>query len=292
MAFGRLVPAPEWLGVMGENAMSIMPTLDDDFATTGAPPVTTGRSRAQMPKVEVLPDIYSFPQKKRLPPMVAAAMGFAAAATLLFGAERFVPHPYKPSDWMGGYAAAMNEARKEGELAAQIRYDVQLREVELQYQGQLKEIESAANAWQEQYKTALSGYVEHYRAVWNRANIYAQATADIQKQYVAARTQLAGQTVRGQINMANRATEFGLWLGLLNPDLERQTLNYAGRVRQQALAELDAAAQGGVTISVDGWDTGLVDPATVAQDINALPPFTLPEHERRPVTVPQLQLEG
>lgn len=264
-----------------------MPTLDDDFnANNAAPPVKTGRSLAQMPKLEALPDIYSFPQKKRLPPMVVAAMGFVAAAGLLLGAERFVPHPYKPSDWMGGYASAMAEARKEGELAAQIQYDVQLRQVEVQYQGQLKEIESAANAWQEQYRTAMTGYVEHYRAVWNRANIYAQATADIQKQYVAQRTQLASQTVRGQTGMANLATQLGLFAGLFNPELERQSLDYAARVRQQALAQLDSAAQGGVTLSVDGWDDGLIDPAAVARDIYSLPPLTLPPYQGRVITAP------
>lgn len=260
--------------------------LDDDFVADDTPPVTSGRSRAQMPKLETLPDIYSFPQKKRLPPMVVAGIGFAAATALLLGAQRFLPHPYKPSDWMGGYTSAMTEARKEGELAAQIRYDAQLRQVEVQYQTQLKEIESAATAWQEQYKTALTGYVEHYRAVWNRANIYAQATADIQKQYAAARMELAGRTVRGQVNMANRATEFGLWIGLINPDLERQVNNYASRVRQQAFAELDAAAQGGVTISIDGWNDGLVDPQTVANDIERLQPFSAPRYEWRPITVP------
>jgi len=269
-----------------------MPRLDDDFTAGDAPPVTTGRSRAQMPKLETLPDIYSFPQKKRLPPMVVAGMGFAAATALLFGAERFVPHPYKPSDWMGGYASAMNEARKEGELAAQIRYDAQVRQVEVQYQTQLKEIESAANAWQEQYKSALTGYVEHYRATWNRANIYAQATADIQKQYVAARTELAGRTVRGHINMANDATTLGLWIGILSPELERQTLNYAARVRQQALAELDAAARGGVTLSIDGWNDGLVDPQTVARDIQSLPPFSTPRYEWRPIIVPEQPATG
>jgi hypothetical protein len=263
-----------------------MPRLDDDFTVGDAPPVTTGRSRAQMPKLETLPDIYSFPQKKRLPPMVVAGIGFAAATALLFGAERFLPHPYKPSDWMGGYASAMIQARKEGELAAQIRYDAQVRQVEVQYQTQLKEIESAANAWQEQYKTALTGYVEHYRATWNRANIYAQATADIQKQYVAARTELAGRTVRGQVNMANDVTTIGLLLGWINPELERQSLNYADRVRQQALAHLDSAAQGGVTISIDGWNDGLVDPQTVARDIQTLPPFSAPRYEWRPIIAP------
>lgn len=269
-----------------------MPTLDDDFAVDDTPPVTSGRSRAQMPKLETLPDIYSFPQKKRLPPMVVAGIGFAAATALLLGAERFLPHPYKPSDWMGGYASAMTEARKEGELAAQIRYDAQVRQVEVQYQTQLKEIESAATAWQEQYKTALTGYVEHYRAVWNRANIYAQATADIQKQYTAARVELAGRTVRGQVNMANRASEFGLWIGLINPELERQTLNYAARVRQQAFAELDAAAQGGVTISVNGWNDGLIDPQTVANDIQNLQPFSAPRYEWRPIIVPEQPAEA
>lgn len=271
-----------------------LPRLDEDFATNDTPPVTSGRSRAQMPKIEALPDIYSFPQKKRLPPMAAAVLGFAAATVLLFGSERFLPHPYKPSDWTGGYASAMAEARKEGELAAQIRYDVQLRQVEVQYQIQAKEIEGAAAAWQEQYKTALTAYLEHYRTVWHRANNYAQTIADLQKQYAAIRVQTARDSVRGEIEMANRATSFGLLAGLLSPDLERQSLDYASRVRQQALAELDRAAQGGVTISVEGWDDGLVDPRTVAAEIESLQPFSAPRYEWRPITAPAQtpQVEG
>lgn len=264
------------------------PTLDPAAAPeprSGLPGLTNkGRKMLRVPD---LPNVYVSP-KRALHPMIVAGIGFAAAGAIFYGAEMLLPAPYRPSSLIGGYDAAILEARKEGELAAQIRYDAQLRNVDLQHQAQLRQIETAAVQWQEQYRALMTGTVETYRATWTRANIFAQATADIQRQYVQTRTEYARRTLEGERSIANTATTLGYIFGMVSPELGDAAQDFADRARDQALSRLDAAATGGVTISIEGWDTGLTHPDDLARSIQALPPFDLRSFEPAPVTVPDV----
>lgn len=85
--------------------------------------------------------------------------------------------------------------------------------------------------------------------------------------------------------MANAASTFGFWVGLIDPALGEAAQGYADRVRGQALDRLDRAASSGVTVSVEGWDTGLTDPDDLARQIYDLPSLQLPGFQPRPVTV-------
>lgn len=224
--------------------------------------------------------------KRRLHPAVTAAAGFAAAAVLLYGAERLAPDEYKPSQFSGAYESEIQEARKSGELTAQIGYEAQLRNVELQHQAQLKQIETTAVQWQEQHRTVLTGWADNYRTAYQRANIYAQGQVDIQKQYVAARMALTQSTLGGEIGVANTVSMLGLYGGLFSPEFGQSAMNYAEQVRGQALRRLDDAARSGVTVTVEGWNTGLPDPDEFTRQIYALPPLQLPGFEPTPITVP------
>src|ERR1700741_3315820 len=71
------------------------------------------------PLTQDLPDMYELP-RRRLSPMIAGGLAFALVTCAFYGAQTFFPHPYKPSDLMGGYEREMAMARAEGEAVAKV----------------------------------------------------------------------------------------------------------------------------------------------------------------------------
>lgn len=239
-----------------------METIYD--ANASLPPRPRVQAECRAPEYRTLPDLYDPPRRRRLHPMIVAGAMFGCAAALFYSAEATLPVSYKPSTFTGGYEKAIAKARTEGELAARIGYD-----------SKLKVIETAAVQWQEQCRAGLQNFTSYYQAAYARANAYAQATADIQKQYAAARYQTAQGSVAGELGAANTATSIGYLLGFFDEDLGRQSMDFAERARQQALSKLDDAARTGMTVSVDGWNTGLPDPATLPPVIKCDVPTSL-----------------
>lgn len=260
------------------------PVIDADAILESPSP----RALAPLASYAALPDLHDAP-KRRIHPMIVGFLGFAGATIFFYGSEAVAPIALKPSSIIGGYQHNIAEAHKSGELTAQVRYDAQLRGIELQYQGQLKQIESAAGQWQEQYRVSLNGMIEDYRGVYARANIFAQATADLQKQYAAARYSITERSLGGETGMANMATTVGLLGGLFDKDFGDSALAYADQVRGRAFAKLDEAARGGVTVSVEGWNEGLPDPQALQERLRNLPPLRLPTYEPRNIVVPEPQ---
>lgn len=207
---------------------------------------------SRSPNFSDLPDLSERP-RRRLHPMVVAGGAFLLASAAFYGAEALLPPAYKPSVFTGNYARALAQAKSEGELSARIQYD-----------KQLKMYETAAVVWQEQCKASLQALNANYQAVYNRAGVGYQLAADVQKQYTNYRYSIAQNSVGGEIGVANTATTFGYWISLLDPNLGQKSLEFAEAARQQAYAKLDEAAKSGISVSVDGWDTGLVDPASFA----------------------------
>lgn len=197
-----------------------------------------------------LPDLSERPHR-RLHPMVIAGGAFLLASAAFYGSEALLPADYKPSLFIGNYTRQIAKAKAEGELAARIKYD-----------KQLKMYETAAVVWQEQCKASLQALNANYEATYRRAGVGYQLAADVQKQYTNYRYSIAQSSVGGEIGVANTATTFGYWISILDPDLGQKSLEFAEAARQQAYAKLDEAARSGITVSVDGWDTGLVDPAS------------------------------
>jgi len=121
-----------------------MTTIYDANGFNGPSSSSPSRGRAKrMSGYHDLPDLYERP-RKRMHPMLAAGIAFAAAGGLLYGAEAILPDTYKPSRFIGGYAGAIAEARASGELAARVKYD-----------AKLKLIETGAVRWQEQCRAGL-----------------------------------------------------------------------------------------------------------------------------------------
>ncbi|AUW58044.1 hypothetical protein C1T17_07920 [Sphingobium sp. SCG-1] len=197
-----------------------------------------------------LPDLSERP-RRRLHPMVFAGGVFLMASAAFYGAEALLPPSFKPSVFTGGYQREIAKAKSEGELASRIQYD-----------KQLKVYETAAVVWQEQCKASLQALNSNYEAVYRRAGVGYQLAADLQKQYANYRYAIAQSSVGGEIGVANTATTFGYWIGLLDPEMGKQSLEFAENARRQAYAKLDEAAQSGITVSAEGWDDGLVDPAS------------------------------
>jgi len=212
------------------------------------PPRATRPARADY---HDLPDLYE-PSRRRLHPMLVAGFVFIGVSAAFYGAEATLPPGYKPSHFIGGYTRAIAQARSEGELAARIGYD-----------GRLKVIETAAVAWQERCRAGFQNFNNLYQAAYQRANTFAQATVDMQKQYASVRYNFVQSSLGGEMSAANMATSFGYIFGLFDPELGRQSMEFAEAARQQALSKLDDTARSGMTISIEGWDSGLPDPSSL-----------------------------
>lgn len=248
------------------------PILDPAFRSNDA--ADFDRATADHLRPAARPVYSDFPYarpRRRMHPMLAAFFAFGTASGAFYGAEMLAPPTWRPSAIIGGYEQAMAEARKSGELTAQLRYE-----------GQLKQIETAAVQWQEQYKAAANGVLNYYQATYSRAGVYAQATADIQKQYAATRYQIASTTTGGQTTLANLASLIGNALNAYDPSMGQGALDFAQQMREQAYSVLDDAARSGITVSVDGWNSGLASPAEVASAIRDLPPLKLPSFDPDP----------
>ena len=261
-----------------------MSTIYDANADDAGPRPLSG-SITRMSGYHDLPDL-TVPPRRRLNLFVVTGLAFASVTGLFYGGEALLPPSYKPSAFIGGYGKEIEKARKAGELDSQIRYESQLRGVEVQFQTKLKGIETAAIQLQEQCRAGFQNANNLYQAAYQRANIFAQATADIQKQYVASRYQLTQQTVGGEIGAANTATTFGYILNFFDPELGQKSMAFAEAARQQALQKLDDAAKGGMTVSVDGWNQGLPDPASLAPLAKCDLPVIATGEPSTPITVP------
>lgn len=116
-----------------------------------------------------------------------------------------------------------------------------------------------------------------YQASYQRANAGFQLLGDLQKQYAATRYSIVQQTVGGEIGAANTATTFGYIFGLFDHELQAKSMAFAEAARQEALRKLDEAAQSGVRVTVDGWDKGLPDPASLPPMIDCAMPASVTE---------------
>lgn len=255
--------------------------LDPDVTETSPQPATAPQASLRA----ALPDIHDRP-RRRLHPMLVAVFAFGLAACAFYGVEAYAPREYRPSFFIGGYQEEITEAAKSGELAAQIRYDAALRTVELVYQDRLTRIQTAAAQWQEHCRAGLANFNNLYQAIYGRANIYVQATAQLQQAYQAMRQQIVAGTLGAESAATNMATMLGLLGGLVDPQFGRQALQFAEATRRQLLSRFDREARGGITISVQGWDSGLPRPDMLPQMIRCDVPLYETGAPRSPIAAP------
>lgn len=206
------------------------------------------------------------PQKKRVSAGAGMFFGIILCGGVLYGAEMFAPAELRPSTVTGSYG---------GRYTAEIKaHDL---ETHAAYQNWAEEVKVSVAQQQEQYRAAAQAMLNNYQAAYDRSRIYAQTTAQLQQDYVNQRTDIARQQQGTDQLVINFARLWGRVSNVLEPGSGDDALEYADNIGGELQDELDDAVQSGVTVSVDGWDTGLPPPAEVRGTIEAMPPITFPD---------------
>ena len=200
-----------------------------------------------------------------LPDLAKTAVIFLLAGTAFFGAEVAAPSEFKPSTFVGTYDARVGSAVKAAELTQQARYEGWLAQAKLSVDQQL-----------EQYRALNQGILANYQATYDRGRVFAEAAARIQTQYVAARINQTQSTQATDVAIVNWTRFFGRVAEALDPGSGAGALNYADSLSTQLSNEITDAATQGVTIQVEGWDTGLAPVQELQRQFAALKPITLP----------------
>lgn len=209
-----------------------------------------------------------------MPSIVQTAGTIAVAGALFFGAEALMPVDLKPSSLVGTYDARLQAQVEAATNQEKAKYEAWAKRVELV---------NAQNT--DRYRAATQGVLQHYTATYDRAKVFADATARIQAMYVQARIAQRQVQQSGDQSIISLTRMFGRLFNVLEPGSGDAALGYAEGLSRELQAELNDAAQNGQTISVEGWNTDLPDPAQVQAQLDALKPEPLPPlPELSPVT--------
>lgn len=200
-----------------------------------------------------------------IPAIIKTVMTFVLAAAIFFAMERYAPVEFRPSTIVGTYNARLVEAEKAAELRQQAKYEAWASQVKVSVEEQV-----------EQYKAFNQGTLARYQAALERGKLLAQATTQIQSQYVAARISQAQVAQGGDQSVVNLARLYGRVMNGLQPGAGDSALDYSERLSAELSTELTEAATKGVTISVEGWDTGLPTVEELQLQIQSMKPIEIP----------------
>lgn len=226
-----------------------------------------------VPAASPAPVPYRAPRRFVVPGILKTGTTFLVAAAMFFGAESFAPDAFRPSTLMGTYESRVNaevqSAVKAAELEQQARYEVWAAEVKVSAEQQV-----------EHYKALNQGILARYQAAYDRGRVWAEATARIQGQYVAARVGQVQATQGTDVAVINWARLFGRAANLIDPGAGDAALVYADNLTGQLSGELTDAVTRGQTISVEGWDTGLATVDDLKRELDSVPRITIPAPPR------------
>jgi hypothetical protein len=200
-----------------------------------------------------------------MPDIAKTVSTFVLAGAVFFGTEALAPDWAKPSTLLGTYDARVSSAVKAAELTQQARYEAWAFEAKLSVDQQL-----------EQYRAVNQAVLGHYQATYDRGRVFAEAAARIQSQYVAARMSQTQATQATDVAIVNWTRLFGRLADAVEPGAGAAALNYADGLSARMSDELTDAATRGVTIEVDGWDTGLASISELERQYASLKPIELP----------------
>ncbi|HMG46278.1 MAG TPA: hypothetical protein VK614_02310 [Allosphingosinicella sp.] len=212
---------------------------------------------------------YPRPRRRFVPSILKTGATFLIASGLFFGAEAFAPSAIRPSTLMGTYEARVQSAVKSAELTQQARYEDWAAEVRVRVAQQ-----------SEQFRAVNQSVIARYQATFDRGRMLAEATARIQSQYVGARMAQAQAMQGSDLAVVNMARLFGRIANLVDSGNGDSAMAYAGNLGNELSSELTQAATQGVTISVEGWNTGLASVEELRRDIEAVQPITIPPPPR------------
>lgn len=215
------------------------------------------------------------------PPIIRTGLLIASCVVAFYAVEALAPHDFKPSTHVGSYEMELHKATKTGELKAQIVYDAKLRSIDAQLQAYVKSVEQSVQQSNDQYRSTAETVAKLYQSTFERANIFAQATANLQTQYAMFRAQLAQNSYSTEMAGVKLATLGKFFFALSGDQESAQTAGeIATQLRGQVLSEVDKAMQEGVRISPKGWDTGLADVQQIKAAFRDVEPAKLPEPPR------------
>lgn len=200
-----------------------------------------------------------------IPAIIKTGTTFILAAGIFFAAERYGPVEVRPSTLVGTYNARLVEAEKAAELRQQAKYEAWASLVKISVEQQV-----------EQYKALNQSSLVRYQAALERGKLLAQATTQIQGQYVAARIGQTQASQSGDQSIINLARIFGRVANVVQPGYGDHALEYSESLRTELSDQLTEAATNGVTISVEGWDTGLPSVEELQLQIQSLKPIEIP----------------
>lgn len=241
-------------------------TVSYSMDYSGDRPAQAGHLQQSAP-----PDVTDRPQAPRrrkrfvIPAILKTAATIAVTAVVFFGVERYGPIELRPSTNVGTYNARLVEAEKAAELRQQAKYEAWASQVKVSVEEQV-----------EQYKAFNQGSLARYQAALERGKLLAQATTQIQSQYVAARISQAQVAQGGDQSVVNLARLYGRVMNGIQPGAGDSALGYSERLSTELSTELTDAATKGVTISVEGWDTGLPTVEELQLQIQSMKPIEIP----------------
>lgn len=206
------------------------------------------------------------PQKKRFSAGAGMVAGVILSAAALYVAETFAPPAFRPSTFTGSYGG-----RVEAEIKA---HDL---ETQAKFLDWAEEVKVSVAQQQDQYRNAAQGILNNYQAAYDRTRIYAQATAQLQQNYMQQRTEIAREQQGTDVFTINFARIWGRISNVLDEGSGDAALDYADSVGEQLQDELTDAVQNGVTVDVAGWDTNLPSPQQVRGEFDKLPPIKFPD---------------
>lgn len=210
------------------------------------------------------------PRRNRI---VSAGANMMVGALLLscgvFGAETLAPPDYKPSAILGGY---------QGRMAAEVR----ARELETQakYDGWIQQAQISIAQQQVGYQGQVQAVVANYQAVYDRARLFSEATARIQQDYsrqVLSQKRQQQDSSSGLVNLAQLGADL---FRPFDPTISENLQTYADETSSRLRERLDDSIQQGITVDVEGWDTGLPSPDAVRADIARIKPIVIPPPPR------------
>ncbi|WP_165185094.1 hypothetical protein [Caulobacter soli] len=201
----------------------------------------------------------------QLPSIIRTGATVLMAGAVFFTAEILLPGNFKPSTLVGTYDARVAAAVKASEAQQQAKFEIYVGQVRLANDQNLERYRTQAQA--------ISGY---YTATYDRTKIYATGLTQLQHQYAGVLLQQTRETQSTDMSLVNMAKFLGRVGNIIEPGSGDSALQYADGLSQQLTAELNHAAQSGITVKVDGWDTNLPSPAEVQLALQELKPVPLP----------------
>lgn len=237
---------------------------------------------------DIVPVVPPPPPYQPLPPplpprrnrIVSAGGNMMVGALLLscgvFGAETLAPPDYKPSAILGGYQGRMAAEVRARELETQAKYDAWIQQAQISIAQQ-----------QVGYQGQVQAVVANYQAAYDRARLFSDATARIQQDYsrqVLSQKRQQQDSSSGLVNLAQLGADL---FRPFDPAISENLQTYADETSARLRERLDDSIQQGITVDVEGWDTGLPSPDAVRADLDKLKPIVIPPPPRISRDVPE-----